>query len=416
MQDTVVKNLEERLKIKEFKLNSLLEITNSINLNESVDSLRQIFEFIMKEQLGFEKFALFNLQDEWTLLAKSGIKRKVKDIDVAEDLVRFKEITLIESSYKEALNDFDYVVPVNHKEKPLAFLLLKDFENKAEESLDKKPSAGAVKDLSFIQTLANIIVVAIENKRMAKISLKQERLKKELEVASEMQKLLFPQDLPSDKRIDLAATYKARHEVGGDYYDFIPLNKNEFIVCIADVSGKGVSAAMLMANFQATIRTLLNYQRCELDYLVQELNKNVMNNANGEKFITFFIAQYNAKTRKLKYINAGHNHPILTNGRSAKFLDKGSIGLGMLDELPFLEPDEIDIQPNSTLILYTDGVVELENKDNEQFETNRLIKLIHAFYPLKMEDLNNIIFSKLDEWRGAKQLVDDTAILSCRIF
>lgn len=416
MIDAINKELKQQLKLKDFKLNSLLEITNSINSNESVDQLRQIFEFIMKEQLGFEKFALFNKQKHWTLLAKAGIKRKVKGIDVSEDLLRFKEITMIESSPKEALNDFDVVIPVYHKERPLAFLLIKGFEKLEENKSEQSLSSSLVKELSFVQTLTNIIVVAIENKRMAKQSLKQERIKKELEVASEMQKLLFPQDLPSDKRIDLAAIYKARHEVGGDYYDFIPLNKNEFIVCIADVSGKGVSAAMLMANFQATIRTLLKYQRFDLDFLVHELNQKVMSSAKGEKFITFFIAQYNAKTRKMKYVNAGHNHPILTNGKKAQFLDKGCIGLGMLDDLPFMEPDEVEIPPNSTLVLYTDGVVELENKEEEAFETNRLIKLIHAFYPLKMEDLNNIVFSKLDEWRGVKPLVDDTAILSCRIF
>lgn len=410
MKDALILELERQLKLKDFKLNSLLEITTGINTNQSVDQLILIYEFILKEQLGFEKFMLFNKQDIWEPLIKTGVKGKFKQLDVEHDLMRFREITMIESSHLEMLNEFDVVIPVYHKEKPLAFLLIKGLKEenlKASRSLDS---------LNFIQTLTNIIVVAIENKRMAKQSLKQERIKKELEVASEMQKMLFPTDLPSDKRIDLAATHRARHEVGGDYYDFIPLNDEEFIVCIADVSGKGISAAMLMANFQATIRTLYNYQRFDLEFLIEELNKKVMRSAKGEKFITFFIAQYNSTTRRLKYVNAGHNHPILTNGRKATFLDKGCVGLGMFDEIPFIEPDEITIPPNSTLVLYTDGVVELENEEGEYYEIDRLIKLIHSFYPLKMEDLNNLIFSKLDEWRGKKDPDDDTAILSCRIF
>jgi phosphoserine phosphatase RsbU/P len=410
MKDALILELERQLKLKDFKLNSLLEITTGINTNQSVDQLIMIYEFILKEQLGFEKFVLFNKQDIWEPLIKTGFKGKVKQIDVERDLMRFKDITMIESSHLEMLNEFDVVIPVYHKEKPLAFLLIKGIK---EENLRATRSLDS---LNFIQTLTNIIVVAIENKRMAKQSLKQERIKKELEVASEMQKMLFPTDLPSDKRIDLAATHRARHEVGGDYYDFIPLNDEEFIVCIADVSGKGISAAMLMANFQATIRTLYNYQRFDLEFLIEELNKKVMRSAKGEKFITFFIAQYNSTTRRLKYVNAGHNHPILTNGRKATFLDKGCVGLGMFDEIPFIEPDEITIPPNSTLVLYTDGVVELENEEGEYYETDRLIKLIHSFYPLKMEDLNNLIFSKLDEWRGKKDPDDDTAILSCRIF
>lgn len=413
MKDARIQDLETQLKLKDFKLNSLLEITNGINTNESVEHLISVFEFILKEQLGLDKFILFNKQTSWEPILKVGVKGRIKNIEVERDLFRFRDITVIESSHIQELNEFDIIIPVYHKQEPLAFLLLKSNE----ESTDDKGHLNAsLPNLSFIQTLTNIIVVAIENKRMAKLGIKQERIKKELEVASEMQKLLFPDDLPSDRRLDLAATYKARHEVGGDYYDFIRINDDEFIICIADVSGKGISAAMLMANFQATIRTLLNYQQFELDFLLQELNKKVMTSAKGEKFITFFIGRYNSKTREMKYINAGHNHPILTNGRKAQFLDKGSVGLGMLDELPFIESDTIRIEPNSTLILYTDGVVELMDKEGNYFETDRLIKLVHSFYPLKMEDMNNLIFSKLDEFRGQEELVDDTAIFSCRIF
>ncbi|MGM0478573.1 MAG: PP2C family protein-serine/threonine phosphatase [Bacteroidota bacterium] len=411
MKDARIQALENELKMKEFKLNSLLEITKGINTNESVAHLLAIFEFILKEQLGLDKFVLFNKQDRWNYILKVGVKGKIKNINVKQDLTRFKDITMIESSHIEELNEFDVVIPVHHKSVPLAFLLIKhsDYD-------DVSTIKGPLPNLSFIQTLTNIIVVAIENKRMAKQGIRQERIKKELEVASEMQKLLFPAELPSDRRLDLAATYKARHEVGGDYYDFIRLNDDEFIVCIADVSGKGISAAMLMANFQATIRTLLNYQDFELEFLIEELNKKVMTSAKGEKFITFFIGKYNSKTRKLKYVNAGHNHPILTNGRKAQFLNRGSVGLGMLDEMPFIESDEVVIKPNSTLVLYTDGVVELQNKEGDYFETDRLVKLIHSFYPLKMEDLNNLVFSKLDDFRGKEELVDDTAIFSCRIF
>jgi sigma-B regulation protein RsbU (phosphoserine phosphatase) len=97
-------------------------------------------------------------------------------------------------------------------------------------------------------------------------------------------------------------------------------------------------------------------------------------------------------------------------------LDQGSIGLGMMDELPFINVGKMELKPNSTLVLYTDGVVELEDQNEEQFGIDRLVKMIHNYYPLKMEDLNNLIFSKLDEWRGDLKLVDDTAIFSCRFF
>ena len=410
MRDKLVKNLENQIKVKDFKLNSLLEITTAINSNYGVDQLIRIYAFILKEQLGFQRFILFNEQEDWNCLLKVGFKGKVKDIDVKRDLSRFKEITVIESSQSKLLAEFDVIIPVYHKEKPLAYLLLSGIKNTATDTTENRA------DRSFVQTLTNIIVVAIENKRMAKQSIVQERIKKELEVASEMQKLLFPSDLPSNRRMDISAKYTPRHEVGGDYYDFIPLGDDEYIICIADVSGKGIGAAMLMANFQATIRTLFNYQRFEMEFLMEELNKKVMKSAKGEKFITFFIAHYNATSRELKYVNAGHNHPFITNGRKVEMLSEGCIGLGMLDELPFIHIGKKILKPNTTIVLYTDGIVELENDKEEYFGIEKLVKLVHSYYPLKMEDMNNVIFSKLDEWRGNLDLVDDTAIFSCRFF
>ncbi|MDB4516166.1 PP2C family protein-serine/threonine phosphatase, partial [Crocinitomicaceae bacterium] len=402
-------HLEHQLELQDFKLNSLLEITRAINLNKDVNELTMLFEFIVKEQLGYDRFILFNKQETWNCLLRVGLKGKLAQFDVEHELSRFKEITVIESSYSPLLSEFDVVVPVLHKEEALAYLLIKGIEY--DGHLNK-----AINYMSFIQTLANIIVVAIENKRMTRMNIKQERLKKELEIASAMQQLLFPSDLPTNKRMDISAMYKPRHEVGGDYYDFIPLTENEFIICIADVSGKGISAAMLMANFQATLRTLFQYKMFDMESLLEELNKKVMNSAKGEKFITFFIAHYDALSRKMSYVNAGHNHPFLTNGRTVEDLDKGTIGLGMLDELPFINVGETELKPNTTLVLYTDGVVELENNDEEFFGMERLIKLVNNYYPLSMGDLNSLIFSKLDEWKGPLDLVDDTAIFSCRFF
>jgi phosphoserine phosphatase RsbU/P len=410
MQDKLILHLEQKVAENEFRLNSLLEITNAINTNQSVEQLIKIFEFILKEQIGITKFLLFNKQDEWNLLLKVGFKGKVKEINVELDLKRFRDITLIESSLSPIINEFDVVVPIFHKNDALAFLLLGDLSSLRKDRL------SIIHEMSFIQTLANIIVVAVENKRMTKLGIIQERIKKELEIASEMQKLLFPSDLPSNKKMDISAKYIPRHEVGGDYYDFIPLNEDEYIICIADVSGKGISAAMLMANFQATIRTLFAYQRFELPFLVEELNKKVMKSSKGEKFITFFVAHYNIQTRVLNYINAGHNSPFLTNGKTYSLLEDGCVGLGMFDELPFVNAGKTIVGPNTTLVLYTDGVIELENERNEFFELERLIKLVHSYYPLKMEDLNNLIFSKLHEWKASRNFVDDTAMFSCRFF
>jgi len=400
-QDLVYQN-----EVKEIKLLSLLEITNAINENAPVEHLMKIFTFILKEQLGFSKFVLLMHQKEWENPVKIGYKGKINLNTIDKEFNRFKEITIIESSKSKLLHQFQVIIPVFHSEKPLAFLLLAS-------NLD---SENETSYFSFVQTLTNIIAVAIENKRLGEQHIIKERISKELEVAREMQKLLFPSDLPSNRKMDISAKYIPRHAIGGDYYDFIPLGDDEYIICIADVSGKGISAALLMANFQATIRTLFKYQRFEMPFLLEELNKKVMRSAKGEKFITFFIAHYNAYNRKMQYVNAGHNHPFILNGRKVMMLDKGCIGLGMLDEIPTIEVGNIQLEPNSTFVLYTDGLIELENQDGDFFGVPRLIKTAQSYAALKMEDMNNIVFSKLDDWREELNFVDDTAIFSCKFF
>ena len=400
-------DIQYQIELKDVKLQALLEITNAINSNLPIEQLLNLFSFILKEQLGFKKFIFLHHQEEWNCLVKTGFKGKIELKEVEKDFERFKEITLVESSTNTIIKEFQAIVPVFHLNKALAYLLI----SSSSVSHELEPS-----HFSFTQTLANIIAVAIENQRLVKQNIIKERISKDLEVASEMQKLLFPSELPSNRKMDLSARYIPRHAIGGDYYDFIPLGDEEYIICIADVSGKGISAALLMANFQATIITLFKYQRFEMTFLMEELNKKVMKSTKGEKFITFFIAHYNAHTRKMKYVNAGHNQPFLLHGRKITALNEGCIGLGMLDELPYVNVGKLTLNPNTTFVLYTDGVVELENKDGEQFGVNRLIENVKAYSTLKMEDMNNILFSKLDEWKGELNFVDDTAVFSCKFF
>lgn len=400
----------DKLSLLDFKLNSLLDITKAINSNHSTDKLLEIYKFILKEQLGITKLMLFTYDTSWVCILKYGIKASSKEINVKSDLTKIKEITVIESSSKDYLNSFDVVIPVFHKESPLAYLLIGDLD---EDELKISPT---IKHMPFIQTLTNIIVVAIENKRLAKEGIKQELIKKELQVASEMQALLLPDNLPSDSRIDIAALYKAHQQVGGDYYDYIPVDEDEFVFCISDVSGKGISAALLMANFQANLRALIKYTNYSLSKIVEELNTSVTQSAKGEKFITLFIARYNIISRKLIYINAGHNHPVFSNGSEIRYLVSGTTGLGMVDVLPMVEEAQLYVPANSMLLCYTDGLTEIENEQNESFSMEKLIETIHKNYDHKMIRMNELIFEAVDKHRGKAPFFDDTALFSVRFY
>ncbi|MEX2379236.1 MAG: PP2C family protein-serine/threonine phosphatase, partial [Vicingaceae bacterium] len=232
-----------------------------------------------------------------------------------------------------------------------------------------------IRHLRFIQTLANIIVVALENKRLNKEYITQIEVKKELELAQRMQSLLFPQKLPDNEFIEVKAFYQPHSEIGGDYYDVVQLDKNRTAFCMADVSGKGISAALLMANFQANLRAQLPLTS-DLKELIIACNQKIIEAAHYEKFITLFIAIYDKKSRKLDYLNAGHQAAICVQSGQVKLLQTGCTVLGMFDELPTISIAQIQLNKGNKLYLYTDGLSELSNANGEQIETDGLVELI----------------------------------------
>lgn len=398
-------------RLKDYKLNTLLDITKAINENSSREELFEQFQETLKEKLMIGKMVLFMKEDAWKVAASFGIDTNLLDIDVERDLLGFREIVHIYLNPEPHLDLFDVIIPVLHKSQPLAYLLIGDID---EESLQISPT---IKHRPFIETLTNIIVVAIENKKLAKDQLRQEGIKKELELASEMQNMLFPRELPNNNKLEAAAYYQPHQQVGGDYYDYIETTDHEVVFCMADVSGKGIPAAFLMSNFQAYLRALI--KRIPLFYLIQRLNRKVMESAKGEKFITMFIGKYDTNTRVLNYINAGHNPPLLLtrdeDGKiKSEMLKTGCTGLGMFDDLPKVEDGSISIPENSTLLCYTDGVVELENDNGEEFGLDALIKLLSDNSEMSMTDLIELIKTALKNYKGDQPYIDDIALLSVR--
>lgn len=408
MPTTQIDKLTENLELQSFKLRSLLEVTNSINENRSVDDLIGLYRYILNGQLGFEKLMLFDKGESWRCLLRVGADGR--GVDVERDLLKYRNIARVDGSEDRRISEFDVVIPVYHKESPLAYLLLGGLEE------DDIASDDEIQHLSFIRTLTNIIAVAIENKRLAKENIRQERFKRELELASEMQAHLFPRSLPADRQVDMAGHYRPHQQVGGDYYDVIRISDEELFFCMADVSGKGVSAALLMSNFQANLRALVNYTDRPLEKMMEELNEKVLHSTEGEKFITFFLGRVHLGKKRLEYVNAGHNPPILMGpDGEAQFLEKGCPGLGMLNELPWVEKGDIQMDSGQTILCYTDGVVELGSPREHSFGMERLVKLIRNKREEGMEDLTQGIMEELDRFRKDSPFQDDIALFAFRV-
>ena len=402
-----------RLKLSKFKLDTLLDFTQAINKNLPADALLKKVENVLRKDLNIGKIGIFmHSKDSWDLILESGCtKQSCSSISVEDILLPIKEIDFVSSTQENSLKDFDIIIPVYNNNAPLAFVLIGDID---EEETGISP---VIKHLHFIQTLSNIVIVAIENIRLFEESLQQEALRKELELASKMQSLLIPDNeaLPRNKHLFVTGFYNPHYDVGGDYYDCIQLNRDEFAFCIADVSGKGMSAALLMANFQATLRALVT-PGMKLETLVRKLNKSVVQNASGEKFITLFLAKYNSRTRLLEYINAAHNPPVFYETRSSKItkFESSCVGVGMLDEIPAIQVGSISLMEESKIICYTDGLSELKNKKGRELGTRAIEKYIKA--PVRVDENIQELIKKENINDSNINLFDDISILGVHFY
>lgn len=400
------KNIKKRLQLGKLKLSRLLELTKAINNNLPQADLFKIYKEVLIDDLDIGKILLYNFDgDKWNQELCFGTECSI--INVEKDLLPINEIVSSQSLENENLRDFDVIIPVFHKSLPLAYVLIGDLVG---EKIEVSP---IIKHLTFIQTFTNLIVVAIENKRLYKKHLNQIAIEKEMELASEMQTMLFPDKLPNNNEIEVNAKYIPHNMVGGDYYDFIQLNRDEIAFCIADVSGKGVSAALIMSNFQASLRSLIK-RTSSLSELVTELNSTLITSAKREKFITLFIGKYNCTTRNLKFINAGHNPPLLLIGHQFKELNDGCTILGMFEQLPSITEKNIKIPKNTMLMCFTDGVTEQTNNNKEEFSSINLEKVILSNKNLSIEKIINQIVVDLTDFKEDKEFSDDIALLGFR--
>jgi phosphoserine phosphatase RsbU/P len=393
--------------VKKLQLHWLLQITKAINYNLPAAQLYEIYETVMRDQLKVKRLVLYIHEQNWHQMLSYGVQENFKLINLEERFTELNSLQYNNLSMPEWVEGFESIIPVYHDEKALAYAFIGDLKHEEIKNLKEV--------LPFIHTITNIIVVAIENKRLTRDTIQQAQMQRELELAARMQTMLFPAHLPANKQIDLAATYLPHQQVGGDYYDYIEINEDELMICLADVSGKGISAALLMSNFQANLNAKAGYFN-SLPELVHELNGSVNKSAKGEKFITVFIAILNTKTNIIRYINAGHNPPFIFNKDEFTLLDKGTTGLGMFEELPFIQEGMAYLPPGATLFCYTDGVVEQENELGDIFGIEVLMEEIRknadAF---TMKDLHFRVIDSFNAFKKNSPSIDDVTLLSCRM-
>ncbi len=235
-------------------------------------------------------------------------------------------------------------------------------------------------------------------------------MKRDLQIAKEIQTWLLPANPPQIPGIEIAFTTRPANTVAGDYYDVFARpreSSDTFLIAIADVAGKSIPAAMLMATFQASLKTLSSTPS-SLTVLVSRMNRYACGNSqNGRRFTTAFIAEYDPASRRLTYVNAGHNDPILRRQAGAiERLGVGGLPLGILEDAPY-QSGEVTIQPGDWLAIFTDGVIEAENGYQQEYTEERFITMLHAGMMLSPHMLLNTVMVDLDRFVGDAPQHDD---------
>ena len=245
----------------------------------------------------------------------------------------------------------------------------------------------------------------------------RQRLENEISIAREVQNQLFPQRVPLVPGLEIEAICKAARMVSGDYYDFIELSPTKVAIAIADISGKGISAALLMASLQAALRSQLlapGSDTLSTAELVARLNRHLVRNTADDRFATFFIGVYDSETRLLRYTNAGHLPSFCLCGDQTFYLDKGGMVLGVFEDYEFVEGTET-VPPNAVLIGYSDGLVEPENVYGEEFGITRLKDAAMRLNGSTPRTIALGMMQAVEDWAGTPEQADDMTVIVARM-
>lgn len=263
-------------------------------------------------------------------------------------------------------------------------------------------------DLRLVALIANMAAVKIENSLLLEDQLEKRRIEEQLAVAAQIQRRLLPQTNPDIPCYQIYGVNRSCYQIGGDYYDFLPKDDRTVIV-IADVSGKGVGAALLMAAFQASIRSLVKTVQ-DPAMLMLQLNQVMRENSPPNKYITVFYGELDPINHIFHYVNAGHNPPVFFTNGKAEFLTACGPVVGIIPGVKY-ECRQIEMHPNDLIFLYTDGVTECQDPEGNEFGEEGIVKFLDQHYDVPADDLAQMMENHIRDFSHGAPLLDDTTLI-----
>jgi sigma-B regulation protein RsbU (phosphoserine phosphatase) len=265
-------------------------------------------------------------------------------------------------------------------------------------------------DLRLLTLLSNLAAVKIENAKLIDQAIEKEKMEKELALAAKIQEDFLPKENPPCKKFEIVGYNTPCYQVGGDYYDFIDIDPSRLGIVIADVSGKGVGASLLMASLRAALHSEV-HSGYKIEEMAVKLNDFVHRSSAPNAFITFFFCELNKESGELKYINAGHNPPLIIDKKgNLKRMESSGLCLGMFPSSTY-EVKKVKINAGEMAVLYTDGITESRSKDNKEFDEKGLIKLLRKHAKSQAPKILKKIYEELDSFTAGADRMDDMTLV-----
>ena len=410
----------DRLHSQVTRLTALVEASKILNSTLDLDRLLELILEVATRELDADRGTVYLLDrkaGELRARISQQLASRVLRVQVGQGIAgkvaETGETIRIEDAYRDSrfLQKFDTAYGYRTRS-----VLCMPIRNKTGEIigviqlLNKIHGTFGVEDEAFLQSLTVHVAIALENAQLHAKIVDQQRIRTELELARQIQQNLLPRPPERWHRYRIAALAETCFEVGGDFYDFLTVSPTTMAAVIADVSGKGVSSALVMSTMQATLRAMLvgvhSFER-----LLVKMNEVIHDYTNGRMFVTLFLALLDSESNKLHYINAGHNPPILIHkdGRCEQ-LEEGGTVLGLLPNVSYTRA-QTDMLAGDVLLLYTDGLMEATDAADEMFGVEGLVDSVRALPDGSPQAIIHSIVSRIHDFTGGAPQSDDQTLV-----
>jgi phosphoserine phosphatase RsbU/P len=396
------------------ELNTLFEIGKELNTTLETERIANLLIYaimgemvvsrcfvFLKNKGGLELYLARGLHTDEPQLAPFRRPGFLKSLAKVANPILVDEVELSRNLNILQSQQFKVIIPMMIQEETRGMLVIG-------EKITRQPFVSD--EISFLTTLSNLAMISIENARLFEETLEKQKIEEELNIARDIQQRLLPREFPDNEIVTVHGLNIPSRQVGGDYFDVIPLGDTHLAVTIADVSGKGVPASLLMSSLQAGLRNLVTAD-ADIPAMVGKINNFIHANTSFDKFITFFYAEIDLIKGEFCYVNAGHNPPYLVHADGSwQRLEAGGLILGMMPNMPY-QSERIAFQKDDQIIMFTDGVSEAKSVSDEDFEEERLEAIIREYHHKSLPELLDKIVTDLKSFtKGAPQSDDITMV------